>query len=787
MALGFCFGVSLLLSVWPAAECAEIPAGVLDLECRDRYFLIAADLSFTGDEPRFEAVDGTGVYPITNLYAAECGYSISVLPRPGHVDLRASYFSCHVDNKDDKEFTFSFNLIATHDGGEEVTYTLNKTCSPSLPWSSREVTCEVNYMEVSVRSDMTCPSARRKEDWSAALTTAYSSATSDWQVMFQRAGQQLRPMSLSEARAQSYVFDVTDGRIVFRTPYGQPDSFSSMVDGVPAEVIHPTLFSRQSWVVIMVDLVAACSMYEGSYDGSHIVWKTPQILYPLMSGLSALDSQVSLGVGGKLLEQSITEERGYIMKKQESTVQISIPYNAEGGYRKSFLMDSTYHEFYVFNLYLEQILVDEDYIETRLRFFRPLATPLLSHPVHTENRTVVEEGVFTVYLGDFPEDVELVAVKINGQDFINTNRHTISKVAQANDTHGYTLRVPFDDPVVETQLFRDGVLQHKLDINYTLTILPEQEPYYQQASIVALIRDVFPPAFDAVCTEKGISFKLDHRPFDCLWEICIGSNPLTPELAAQRGYFLHNDSTTLLLDVPLFTEGYMYKDIGLKTFSGTFQIHVRDPKTLEVQGSSVKTCPFTATELIVCSTDGRMTVVANVSMAIPSGGIPAKTSLLDRNCGPKEADSSRAMFSFGLNTCGTRVKLGKDHVIYENEIVFNQKFLTVKKPVVARNATEKLILQCVYPLVGLYRLFSVHRFESDTPGAGSITRSSLLVEKPQQPTRRPTIKPTTTPQTTVSTTERPILMLPAMHPPAHYIKVFGFLKDLTDNLSKKRG
>uniref|UniRef100_A0A667Z6L3 Zona pellucida protein AX 4 n=1 Tax=Myripristis murdjan TaxID=586833 RepID=A0A667Z6L3_9TELE len=589
---------------------------------------------------------------------------------------------------------------------------------------------------------MTCPSARRKEDWSAA----YSSATSDWQVMFQRAGQQLRPMSLSEARAQSYVFDVTDGRIVFRTPYGQPDSFSSMVDGVPAEVIHPTLFSRQSWVVIMVDLVAACSMYEGSYDGSHIVWKTPQILYPLMSGLSALDSQVSLGVGGKLLEQSITEERGYIMKKQESTVQISIPYNAEGGYRKSFLMDSTYHEFYVFNLYLEQILVDEDYIETRLRFFRPLATPLLSHPVHTENRTVVEEGVFTVYLGDFPEDVELVAVKINGQDFINTNRHTISKVAQANDTHGYTLRVPFDDPVVETQRWSTATqIGHQLHTDHS----------------------------------KGISFKLDHRPFDCLWEICIGSNPLTPELAAQRGYFLHNDSTTLLLDVPLFTEGYMYKDIGLKTFSGTFQIHVRDPKTLEVQGSSVKTCPFTATELIVCSTDGRMTVVANVSMAIPSGGIPAKTSLLDRNCGPKEADSSRAMFSFGLNTCGTRVKLGKDHVIYENEIVFNQKFLTVKKPVVARNATEKLILQCVYPLVGLYRLFSVHRFESDTPGAGSITQ-------PQQPTRRPTIKPTTTPQTTVSTTERPILMLPAMHPPAHYIKVFGFLKDLTDNLSKKR-
>lgn len=45
-------------------------------------------------------------------------------------------------------YSLSFNLIAQHKG-KEVTHALNKTCSPSLPWSLREVTCEVNYMEVS--------------------------------------------------------------------------------------------------------------------------------------------------------------------------------------------------------------------------------------------------------------------------------------------------------------------------------------------------------------------------------------------------------------------------------------------------------------------------------------------------------------------------------------------------------------------------------------------------------------------------------------------------------------
>ncbi len=62
-----------------------------------------------------------------------------------------------------------------------------------------------------------------------------------------------------------------------------------------------------------------------------------------------------------------------------------------------------------------------------------------------------------------------------------------------------------------------------------------------------------------MCSESGISFKLDHRPSDYLWEISIGSDLLTSELAAQHGYIMSNDSRSLLLDVPLFSQGYEYK------------------------------------------------------------------------------------------------------------------------------------------------------------------------------------------------------------------------------------
>ncbi|XP_034532316.1 uncharacterized protein LOC117807238 [Notolabrus celidotus] len=771
MDLGFYFGVTLLVSMWATLKCDQIPNGVLHMECRDRFLMIAVDLSFTGPEPYFEAVDETGVYPITTQYAAECGYCIRALPVPGSLELRASYFSCHTDNKDDEVFTFNFNLVATH-GDEEVTYALNKTCSPSLPWSPREVTCELNYMEVSVRSDVACPTGTKRDDWDSTVQTAYTTATPDWQVMFQ--GEEPVPLNLTEAHEKGYVFDLTDGRLVFRTPYGQPDSFSTEVNGVPVEVVHATLFSRQSWVVLMVDLVAACSMDQGSYDDNgYMMWATPEVLHPLVSGQHEM--QINVGVNGELVERPVAEERGYIVEKHDSIIQVNIPYNAEGGQRKSFVSGDLF-EYYIFDLYLEKFSVDEDHVDSRLRFQRTLATPLLPRPLFTENRTVLEEYTFTVYLGHVPEDVALAAVHLNGQEFTlpftNASSHTITQVVHPNNTHGYTLKVAFDDPVVMRQFSKEAALmQHWLDINYTLVVLPENEPFSHLVSVMALT-DVSPPAFDSVCSESGISFRLDHRPSDYMWVISIGSEPLTSELAAQHGYIMRNDSQSLLLEVPLFTHGYEYKDVTLKGFSGTFEILIRDHETSEVQSSSVKTCPFTTAEFIMCSTDGRMTAVADVSLAMPSGGDPARTNLVDKYCGPKETDGTRALFSFPLNSCGSNVKLDKDSVTYENEIFFSKKLRALKNPADSSNDVERVMMQCTYPLAGLHRLFSVYRFESDSEGVGSIMHTTGL--------QSPTIGPTTV-STTTKRFRSPVSMRPGYHPQAQHIKVSGFLK----NLSKK--
>lgn len=46
--------------------------------------------------------------------------------------------------------------------------------------------------------------------------------------MFKKDGM-LTHKNFSEAAAEGYLFKVTDNRVLFRTPYGQPDSFRTEV------------------------------------------------------------------------------------------------------------------------------------------------------------------------------------------------------------------------------------------------------------------------------------------------------------------------------------------------------------------------------------------------------------------------------------------------------------------------------------------------------------------------------------------------------------------------------
>ncbi|XP_056882140.1 uncharacterized protein LOC130522121 [Takifugu flavidus] len=780
MVVVFSIGLTLLLSLWTSTTSHQIPEGVLQMECRDRYFMIAVNLSFTGEDPQFEVVDEMGAYPITESYGAQHGYTVRILLSQGLVELRASFFSHHTSSQDDLLFTFSFNLIVSRDG-ENVKFPLYKTCSPTLTWAPREVTCEANYMEVSVKSDEACPTKTKEDDWNASTQMVYTYATSEWQVALKRPGQLMIPINISEASRRGYEFHLTEGRLAFRTPYGQPDSFVAPVNGVPVEVVHAILFSRQGWIIIKVDLLAACSMHEGSHENGYLQWKMPEFL----DSTNKVDkTQVAVGINGKLQQthfsglgdtsNSSTEQSGYVVQLQNSIFQIRIPYNAEGRQRKSLVSDGL-KEFYIFNLYLEQILLDEDQVSVRVRIFRTLVTPLLPRPLLCVNETLFEERTFLVYLGDIPEDVALVAVSLNGREFSLQEimiDFTVTAVAHTNNTHGYTLKVPFDHPVVIQQFSKhDNAMKYTVTIQFTLHVLPEKEPIYHQTAIVALM-DASPPEVDAFCSDSGIRFTLEHRPFDHLWQITIGSDLLSSELATRHGYIVTNDSQRLQLDVPLFTTGYKYNNVTLKGFSGTFEVLLRDPEASEVHRSITKTCPFSLSQYISCSTNGTMTVMVDLSPNIQNGVIPARTHLLDRNCRPKDSDRTTVLFSFPLNSCGTTVKVGKEAVTYQNEIFLPSESHKGGNSLEGSHDLQSVTIQCTYPLDGLHRFFWTYMFDSDTTGVGRI----VYAKQPSHELQTSTTQPTTAKR------KWSIFLQPSYRFPSGYVKMPNF-----PTVSQRRG
>uniref|UniRef100_A0A3B4B7P1 ZP-domain containing protein Ig-like domain-containing protein n=1 Tax=Periophthalmus magnuspinnatus TaxID=409849 RepID=A0A3B4B7P1_9GOBI len=687
-------------------------AGVT-LTCHERYLMISVDQFFTGENLHFEAVDENGAHAITKEHAARCGYSVRFMHLNNKVQLRASYLSCHTECK-------VTPFYSTH----RVTHALNKTCSPSLPWSLREVTCEVNYMEVSVKSEITCPSSPEKNDWDN-LKLAHS-PSADWQVTFQRGGEQLPPASLKTARHSDYVFDLTHGRLMFRTPYGQPHSFIAcnvpvvQLDGVPVEVVHATLFSRQSWLVLLIDLITAeYSTDEAVLDEGYMSWETPDVMYP---GLHT--TNLSFSLSADLMTPEEAEAKGFIAEKHNNTVGISVPYDAEGGYRKSVVSGDLF-EFYTYDLYTEQLSVDEDGIETRLRTLRTMSTPLLTRALLDENRTVVEEQRFTLYLGDIPQDLKLVWVELNRQRFevpLNSSSISVDEVVHPNDTHGLVLKVPFNNsPSFVFFQFTVENIEYKLDINYTLMVTPERELYHHRTSFMAVVPDLAPPQFKVSCSESSITFKLDHKPSSYKWAFTVDSEPLTVDLATRKGLVMVNDSRALQLDVPLLSHGYNY---SLQGFLGTFEIQVRDQETYQVQSSTVKTCPFFTNELLVCSPAMWMIAVVDLTLAVASGGVPSQMTLRHQRCVPKEADGTRALFMFPVNDCSSFVKVKNINTAQNVFSGFDSK--TQLQVCDDACLFSRVILQCTYPVSSLYRLFSTVTLESDTPGVGRIIHTSQM-------------------------------------------------------------
>nr|AQU42893.1 zona pellucida AX [Acipenser ruthenus] len=598
------------------------------------------------------------------------------------------------------------------------------SCSTVQQWYPREIVCEENYMEISVRRNV--PEIAQEgigtEDWPAAVPAAQEAFMSVWQVVFHKTGQPAKPMDPSLAHSRGYRINSTSTRILFRSPFNMPESEMLTVNGIQVEAIRATVFYKQRWMVLLVDTSAACTKNNGTFDGMNLAWVSPRVLSPLVLHIEKFqDKGISMGVDGKLLDLATIRRRNYDLKVNETFIQISIPYGAEGGYLKSRVINNQYNRVYAIDLYLEHQWADDQWEATQHRSFKPVRTPFIAETPFVINNTIPEEKVFTVTLGIFNPDVELKNLTINGvpltlPEAVNQGI-VVTEVQHPNGTKSFVLKVPFTHPLIPQKYVGDGVREFTLNINYTLNILPENEPYFHPATIVCQVKDVILPVIKGSCTENSIVFEGTRGNMDYFWVVYIGKYQLTSELAGNRGYIFTN-LTKFIVEVPLFSVGCIYEDISLRGLSVRVELTLRSAATLEVVLSSIQRCQFPTKQLLVCMPNGVMTVVAVTMEPIPVVE-PSKTTLLDKSCKPKEFDSTRALFTFTVNTCGTRSKIVENYLIYENEVVYTRALFPANAPVITRDSEYRLTIRCRYPLNDTMKLLA-ERKAVPAPYSGSL-------------------------------------------------------------------
>ncbi|XP_066578662.1 uncharacterized protein LOC136768379 [Amia ocellicauda] len=710
MGVGFelLLGVALLYMI-PAWIMADTPpAGAIVSECRDRSFWVSIDRDFAGPDWRFDVKDGSVLHQLDEDTAAACGFTYSAFNLSERAIFRASYFACFIQNLEDEYFALDAAFVTISQSGRETSYPVQLNCTLSTPWYPREVVCEENYMEVSVITEVpSIPEGEIAGQSSNNILQARKEAKAQWHLSFLKGGGLEEPINLTYAHSLGFVVAPTFTRTVFRSPYNMSESEMVLVDNILVETINAIIYLNQMYSKKVIYVSTACTKDYGTFDGTYLYWNTPRVMLPLVVVSSTFEElSIQMGLEGQLLDSATMIQRGFKLQVIDPLVQLAFPYGAEGGYLESRVIDNHYNQHYILQLLFVNVWATNEEEVTYHSIIWPLATPFIPQTPFTINQTNPDDKIFTVYLGNFNPDVELKALNLNGVLLTIPQAlargFVVLEVPHTNNTHAYILEVPFNDSVVISDYLGKGMYHYILNINYTLNIIPQNDPYYHPASVEAT--EVYlPPEVTGKCMEDGIMFQVDQAAVGNVWLFYIGEDLITLQLVADRGYTLTNQSGFLVLEVPLFAIGFAYEEVSLAQFFGLVTLAVRHLKTLRVESFLTMRCPFTQ-ELLACMPNGYMAVVALTTPAIPFVDA-SKTTLLDKTCLPQEADHSRAVFNISVSTCGTKRYFQGQYMIYENEVVYTPELYPVNAPIITRDSSYRLTFRCYFPINGTRTLY----------------------------------------------------------------------------------
>ncbi|XP_076867362.1 uncharacterized protein LOC143518632 isoform X2 [Brachyhypopomus gauderio] len=674
------------------------PSSMFKTECHDRNFYVSIKSNFLGPKYRLDVQGGSVVRTVAGHWADECGYTLQV-DSWGDLILRVSYLACLVENQGDSRFQLLLWFVSeVPDGEEPMPVTLS--CTLKVPWSPREIICEENYMEVSVMKQVPSDHQRGME-W---ITPAPEPADGlrEWRVLFRvpESCQQTSWAPLQEetipvhlVHLLGYHINTTASRILLRSGYGSRLAYRLQEGDVMVEVVSASILYRHHWTLLRVDMSVACSMNWGREEGGKMRWILPLTLTSLMRP-PLTHKGVKVGVGGHYLDACAASHQGYEIHYDNTTVDVHIPFGADGGRIKSGVAGGLYTQSYAVDMHLLYEWEDAEWNHTQHRTYRTLITPHHPHRIMITNQTVPSMGKFAVSVCCFLWDVALLNVSLAGRQLrveeAELSGVHVSKVPFPNGTHLYLLQVPLTHPLVSQKYLGKGDRSFTLSVRFSFMLSPGGETFHQSATVHTRLQDVVLPHLEGECTASGVRILLHYGNMDSDWAMYVGGHRLDWDLVRSGRYTLNSYQGHFTVEVPFYAPGMDYRDLTVRGLVVSVSVSLVHLETLEIQ-EFLQQCELPVNELLVCLPDRRVVVLVDTAGTIPPVD-PVHTALLDAACGPLETTPSRALFNFPAASCGSSVTHKGGQVIYTNEVRYIPPDPAHPKP----HLPYSVPLMCVY-------------------------------------------------------------------------------------------
>ncbi|NXF35089.1 ZP2 protein, partial [Nyctibius bracteatus] len=674
--------------------------GSMSSECLGNLLRITLSTEYFADKYlSFSVVDQSGTaWELDEAMASQCGYTVTY-SNWSNIEFRASALSCHSRLENDVFIvTIQIKASQTRDMKNATIHLKSASCHYG-PWSARELVCESNYMEVSVRREV--PQTVKDfiqdepEDWTLAFPEAKAEA-SIWQIVFHQP-EEKKALLVSDAWSAGYGLNTTDTRVVLRIPYTdaqiqlvkvgmqipaqqaarlcKSNQISSSQDqGITFSAVRSSTLYKQQWMILMVDTAVACPVDGVDYTNKTIIWTVPKYIQLLSAGATSFkDVLVEAGVDLHKLSAKEMASRKYVLSNDLNAITMKIPIGAEGGYYKTSVSSGQHGAKYTINLFLKHQREDNKWGLTKHTIIKEIETPFEQVELAITNSLDLSARLMNATVGPFLPDVELVNLTIAGATVAVPEAvqhgYLTYEIRYVNGSKAYIIQVPLDAPSVKKEYVRADMREYTLNVTLAFITHPTSETFTVPVITVSAVKDAVLPSARGFCDRKNLHLIITHGNVDQNWLPFISDWHLTPEAAQKYNYSLRDNGTHLAISVPFLSSHVNYEDFHTSGIKASLHLTLKDGITLANRRDFSISCRFSPSELIQCLPNGTVVITAVKLVGVAD----LDTSLFvlrDRWCKPSLVTEKTATFKFNVNTCGTSRKFNSTTMTYENDVLY---------------------------------------------------------------------------------------------------------------------